>query len=73
MPFRCFNRVIFIHHIFLQNGLTPLHIACHYDQSEVAIQLLNAGANIEAHAKVGIFFNLFYVFKEKNTTWKAEE
>uniref|UniRef100_A0A7M5X2I4 Uncharacterized protein n=1 Tax=Clytia hemisphaerica TaxID=252671 RepID=A0A7M5X2I4_9CNID len=36
-----------------KNGLTPLHIACHYDQSEVAIQLLNAGADIQAQAKNG--------------------
>lgn len=36
----------------LQNGLTPLHVAAHYDHQEVAVLLLERGASPHATAKV---------------------
>lgn len=36
----------------LQNGLTPLHVAAHYDNQEVALLLLDKGASPHATAKV---------------------
>ena len=36
----------------LQNGLTPLHVAAHYDNQEVALLLLEKGASPHATAKV---------------------
>lgn len=37
----------------LQNGLTPLHVAAHYDNQDVALLLLDKGASPHATAKVG--------------------
>ena len=36
-----------------QNGLTPLHVAAHYDNQPVALLLLDKGASPHATAKVG--------------------
>lgn len=36
----------------LQNGLTPLHVAAHYDNQDVALLLLEKGASPHATAKV---------------------
>lgn len=36
----------------LQNGLTPLHVAAHYDNQKVALLLLEKGASPHATAKV---------------------
>lgn len=38
--------------LFLQNGLTPLHVAAHYDNQDVALLLLDKGASPHATAKV---------------------
>lgn len=35
-----------------QNGLTPLHVAAHYDNQKVAMLLLEKGASPHATAKV---------------------
>lgn len=35
-----------------QNGLTPLHVAAHYDNQKVALLLLEKGASPHATAKV---------------------
>lgn len=35
-----------------QNGLTPLHVAAHYDNQAVALLLLDKGASPHAVAKV---------------------
>lgn len=37
---------------FSQNGLTPLHVAAHYDNQEVALLLLEKEASPHATAKV---------------------
>ena len=37
-----------------QSGLTPLHVAAHYDNQKVALLLLNQGASPHAAAKVRI-------------------
>ena len=37
---------------FFQNGLTPLHVATHYDNEQVALLLLDKGASPHATAKV---------------------
>lgn len=42
----------FLSHLF-QNGLTPLHIAAHYDNVDVAMLLLDHGASPHTAAKVG--------------------
>lgn len=36
----------------LQNGLTPLHVAAHYDNQKVALLLLDKGASPHTMAKV---------------------
>lgn len=36
----------------MQNGLTPLHVAAHYDNQKVALLLLEKGASPHAPAKV---------------------
>lgn len=36
----------------LQNGLTPLHVAAHYDNQNVALLLLDKGASPHTMAKV---------------------
>lgn len=36
----------------VQSGLTPLHVAAHYDNQKVALLLLNQGASPHAAAKV---------------------
>lgn len=36
----------------MQNGLTPLHVAAHYDNQKVALLLLEKGASPHATAKV---------------------
>lgn len=38
----------------VQSGLTPLHVAAHYDNQKVALLLLNQGASPHAAAKVSI-------------------
>lgn len=38
----------------LQNGLTPLHVAAHYDNQKVALLLLDKGASPHTMAKVRI-------------------
>lgn len=38
--------------MYLQNGLTPLHVAAHYDNQDVALLLLEKGASPHATAKV---------------------
>jgi len=37
----------------LQNGVTPLHVASHYDHQNVALLLLDKGASPHAMAKNG--------------------
>jgi hypothetical protein len=37
----------------LQNGVTPLHVASHYDHQNVALLLLDKGASPHATAKNG--------------------
>ncbi len=37
-----------------QYGLTPLHVAAHYDNQQVAMMLLDKGASPNATAKVKI-------------------
>lgn len=37
-----------------QYGLTPLHVAAHYDNQQVAMMLLDKGASPHATAKVQI-------------------
>lgn len=39
----------------MQNGLTPLHVAAHYDHQEVALLLLEKGASPHATAKVRVW------------------
>lgn len=46
----------FIKCLLSQNGLTPLHVAAHYDNQDVALLLLDKGATPHSTAKVGIFF-----------------
>lgn len=36
----------------LQSGLTPLHVAAHYDNQRVALLLLDQGASPHSAAKV---------------------
>lgn len=48
----------------LQNGLTPLHVAAHYDNQDVALLLLDKGASPHSTAKVGQ-----RVLKKKSTSW----
>lgn len=38
---------------FHQNGVTPLHVASHYDHQNVALLLLDKGASPHAMAKNG--------------------
>lgn len=38
----------------VQSGLTPLHVAAHYDNQKVALLLLNQGASPHAAAKVRV-------------------
>lgn len=38
--------------VCIQSGLTPLHVAAHYDNQKVALLLLNQGASPHAAAKV---------------------
>lgn len=38
--------------LLMQNGLTPLHVAAHYDNQEVALLLLDKGASPHVTAKV---------------------
>ena len=38
--------------LLFQNGLTPLHIAAHYDNVEVAMLLLDQGASPHTAAQV---------------------
>lgn len=38
--------------VCVQSGLTPLHVAAHYDNQKVALLLLNQGASPHAAAKV---------------------
>lgn len=38
--------------MYAQSGLTPLHVAAHYDNQKVALLLLNQGASPHAAAKV---------------------
>lgn len=45
---KSYNQILFL----LQNGLTPLHVAAHYDNQEVALLLLDKGASPHATAKV---------------------
>lgn len=37
-----------------QSGLTPLHVAAHYDNQKVALLLLDQGASPHAAAKVSV-------------------
>jgi len=46
-----FNKYFFIS--YLQNGVTPLHVASHYDHQNVALLLLDKGASPHAMAKNG--------------------
>lgn len=39
--------------VILQNGVTPLHVASHYDNQNVALLLLENGASPHATAKNG--------------------
>lgn len=38
----------------VQSGLTPLHVAAHYDNQKVALLLLDQGASPHAPAKVRV-------------------
>lgn len=40
--------------VYVQSGLTPLHVAAHYDNQKVALLLLNQGASPLAAAKVSV-------------------
>jgi len=40
--------------VCVQSGLTPLHVAAHYDNQKVALLLLNQGASPHAAAKVRV-------------------
>lgn len=44
-------RILFI--CQMQNGVTPLHVASHYDHQNVALLLLDKGASPHAMAKNG--------------------
>jgi ankyrin len=39
--------------LMLQNGVTPLHVASHYDHQNMALLLLDKGASPHATAKNG--------------------
>lgn len=40
--------------VFLQSGFTPLHIAAHYGNINVATLLLNRGAAVDFTARVSV-------------------
>uniref|UniRef100_A0A8K9WMI5 Ankyrin 2a, neuronal n=1 Tax=Oncorhynchus mykiss TaxID=8022 RepID=A0A8K9WMI5_ONCMY len=50
----------------LQNGLTPLHVAAHYDNQQVALLLLDKGASPHATAKNG--YTPLHIAAKKNQT-----
>ena len=50
--------------ICLQNGVTPLHVASHYDHQNVALLLLDKGASPHASAKNG--YTPLHIAAKKN-------
>lgn len=50
--------------IYLQNGVTPLHVAAHYDHVNVALLLLDKGAFPHATAKNG--YTPLHIASKKN-------
>ncbi len=58
-----------------QYGLTPLHVAAHYDNQQVAMMLLDKGASPNATAKVKILnwlqdISVSVIKKLKPKTWR---
>ena len=49
-------------HQMKQNGLTPLHVAAHYNHVNIALLLLDHGASPHAAAKVRKLFNMYYTW-----------
>lgn len=49
---------------YLQNGVTPLHVASHYDNQNVALLLLDRGASPHAVAKNG--YTPLHIAAKKN-------
>lgn len=47
-----FLSVYWLSFVFLQSGFTPLHIAAHYGNINVATLLLNRGAAVDFTARV---------------------
>ncbi|XP_065652433.1 ankyrin-2 isoform X6 [Hydra vulgaris] len=47
-----------------KNGLTPLHLACHYDKPDAALKLLDSGADLHAVAKNG--YTPLHISAKKN-------
>ena len=43
--------------IILQDGSTPLLIACKENQTEIAFKLISSGANINTYARVSDFIS----------------
>lgn len=52
MCFCCMCACVFVFGGVFQSGLTPLHVAAHYDNQRVALLLLDQGASPHAAAKV---------------------
>uniref|UniRef100_A0A665V9E1 Ankyrin 3 n=1 Tax=Echeneis naucrates TaxID=173247 RepID=A0A665V9E1_ECHNA len=50
--------------VCIQSGLTPLHVAAHYDNQKVALLLLNQGASPHAAAKNG--YTPLHIAAKKN-------
>ena len=48
-----------------KSGFTPLHIAAHYGNENIAVTLLQRGADVNYSAKVGIV-----IFFKENVDWK---
>lgn len=51
-------------HFYFQNGVTPLHVAAHYDHVNVALLLLDKGASPHAMAKNG--YTPLHIAAKKN-------
>jgi hypothetical protein len=63
------NAYIFV--LYVQHGMTPLHVASHYDHVKVALLLLNKDASKYATTKVrGVKYSLF-IFPIYNTRYNT--
>ena len=56
--------VVVVAVVVLQNGVTPLHVASHYDHQNVALLLLEKGASPHAAAKNG--YTPLHIAAKKN-------